>query len=220
MNTKELSFSLTVEQINWGHIASVIRLSSKPNMSSKETARTKYTDIRERATTSSPRAQKDPSIGTQDLSSLTLDQLQQRLKKLNRDVAAIDLEREAVKEEILIKRVIKRDNAKIEARGEKLKKGKERLREKAKQGINNVKKRVATGEADGQAEAKKKRTEEEKLKSAVPLALREKLKQEAVNAMKRMTRGVVVTLRLRRKRRTPRTKYRLCLRVIGAARIQ
>lgn len=169
-------------------------------MSSKETARTKYTGIRERVTAPGPRAQEDSLIGTQDLSFLTLDQLQQRLKKLDRDVATIGLEREAFKREILIKEVMKRDDAKIEAEEEKLKKEKERLREKAKQEIKNVKKRVATEEADGPAEAKKKRIEEEKLNNAVPFVLREKLKQEgdlrekvkqeAMNAKKRMTREV------------------------------
>lgn len=100
---KKQSFSLTVEQINWGHIASVIRLSSKQSIAGNETARTKYTDIRERVTAPGPRAQEDPSIGTQHLCSLTLDPMQQRLKEFDRDVATIDLEREAFKGDILFK---------------------------------------------------------------------------------------------------------------------
>ena len=42
-------------------------------------------------------------------------------------VARNNLERETIKEEILFKRLMKRDDAKIEAEEEKLKKEKERL---------------------------------------------------------------------------------------------
>lgn len=94
---------------------------------------------------------------------------------------------------------MKRDAANIEAEEEKLKKEKERLREKAKQEIKNVRKREAMEEADEKAEDKKKRIEEEKLKSVVPRVvgeaeaegdMTEKAQQEPVNAKKRMTREV------------------------------
>lgn len=117
--------------------------------------------------------------------------------------ATIDRGRGAVKEEILFKEVMKRDNAKIEAKEEKFKKEKERLMEKAKQEIKNVENRVAAEKADGHAEAKKKRIEEEKLKRAVPLVLRKKLKQEG-------------DLREKAKQETVNTKRKMTKKMAGS----